>query len=241
MVSNLSKLLSATIIIVLIMLAATTGEVFSAGTYNIISNTNSASLIASGTTASDNSGITFGSVTINMAGVITPISKTDFIRIDNSVTPKNGWNVTVSAANFTATVTDYSSAVGGATLTVNIPANTILTVKPQAPTASGSVSLTGVSAQNTSGFAVASTAVKVLSAAASGCGAGCGFSGNNGYYMQQLNYTLTIPNYLPTTATITGAQADSKFIPANRTAGAKIGLFAGTYSSTITYAIGVGP
>jgi hypothetical protein len=242
MIYNLSKLLSATLIIVMIMLAATTGKVFSAGTYNIISNTNSASLNASGTNTSVTSGITFGTVTINMAGAITPISKTDFIRIDNTVTPKIGWNVKVSATNFTATVTDYSSAVGGATLTVNIPANTILTVTPQAPTASGNVPLTGMSAQNTSGIAVASTGVKVLSASASGCGgAGCGYDSNNGYYLQQLNYTLTIPNYLPGTATITGAQADSKFIPANRTAGAKIGLFAGTYSSTITYAIAAGP
>jgi hypothetical protein len=234
--SNISKLLSATLIIVMVMLAAATAEVYSAGTYSIISNTNSASLTTSGTTASVTSGIAFGSVTINMAGSIAPISMTDFIRIDNTVTPKNGCNVKVSATNFTATVTDYSSAVGGATLTVNIPANNILTVTPQAPTASGTAVLTGMSAQNTSGIAVTTTGVKVLSASI-----GYGYSGAGGYYKQQLNYTLTLPNYLPGTATITGAKTDSKFIPANRTAGAKIGLFAGTYSSTIIYFIAAGP
>jgi hypothetical protein len=234
--SNISKLLSSTLIIVLILLAAATREVYSAGTYSIISNTNTALLTSSGTTASVTSGIAFGSVTINMAGAITPVSKTDFIRIDNTVTPKIGWNVKVSATNFTATVTDYSSAVGGATLTVNIPANNILKVTPKAPTASGAVSLTGMTAQNTSGIAVTSTGVKVLNATA-----GNGYDSSNGYYKQQLDYTLTFPNYLPGTATITGANADSKFIPANRTAGAKIGLFAGTYSSTITYTITAGP
>jgi hypothetical protein len=238
MISKLNKLLFAALLVVMIMLAATTAEVYSAGTYSIISNTNTALLTSSGTTTSVTSGIAFGTVTINMAGTITPISRTDYIRIDSTVTNKNsvGWNVTVSATNFTATVADFSSAVGGATLTVNIPADTLLTIKPLAPTASGTAVLTGVTAQNTSGFAVSSASVKVLSASI-----GNGYSGSGGYYKQQLNYTLTLPNYLPGTTTITGAKADSKFIPANRKAGAKIGLFAGTYSSTIIYSIAAGP
>jgi hypothetical protein len=239
--SKLIKLLSVSILFVILIWAATIADVYAAGTYRIISNTNSASLTASGTTSSVNSGIAFGAVTINMSGTIAPISKTDYIRIDDTVTPKIGWNIKVSASNFTATVTDYSSAIGGATLIVNIPANSILTVKPQAPTAGGSVSLTGVTAQNTSGIAVTSTGVKILSAASSGCSGGCGYDGSSGYYKQQLDYTLTLPNYLPAAATITNAQADSKFVTANRTAGAKIGLFAGTYSSTITYTIAAGP
>jgi hypothetical protein len=241
MISNLSKLLSATLFIVMIMLAATIGEVYSAGTYSKINNTDTASFTTYGTTASVTSGIEFGSTTINMAGAITSISKTDFIRIDDMVMPNIDWNVKVSATNFTATVSDYSSAVGGATLTVNIPANAILTVTPQAPIVSGTAVLTGMTAQNTSGIAVTNTGVMVLNAAASGCRGSCDSEGSNGYYKQQFDYTLTFPNYLPDTATITGAQADSKFIPANRTAGAKIGLFAGTYSSTIAYTIAAGP
>jgi hypothetical protein len=199
-----------------------------AATFFINSNTNSTKL-TQGTGTSSTSGVGFGTATINMSASIGSMNSSDFIRIDNS--GNLGWNVLVSATPFTATILDLSSSVGGATVTVAIPSNTVLTVNPQSPTAL-SGSLTNVTAQNTGGIVVTSSGVKVIHATA---------SYGKGSYKQQLNYTLIMPNYLPTSTTISGAAADSKFVTANRTVGAKIGLFAGTYSSTITYSLITGP
>jgi hypothetical protein len=233
--SKISKILSAALLLVMIMLISNSVEV--QADLLVTSNPNSALLTSQGNTASNTSIMPFGSATINMAGSIAAISITDYIRVNNTTNTNTGWNIIVTASNFIATsVPDSSSAVGGATLSVTIPANTMLTVKPQTPTKSGTASLTGVTAQNTSGSAVTIGGVKVLSAATNR-----GNDGNNGYYLQQLNYTLTLPTYLPSTATISSAQADSKFTVANRTPGAKIGLFAATYSSNLIYSITAGP
>lgn len=241
--SKINLILSATLLIVMIMLTINTVNVQAARRIN--SDTNPVG-IAQGSTTTRASLMSFGSATINMAGAIAAISITDYIRIDNTTATTTGWKVNVYASDFIASlVPDSSSAVGGATLRVTIPANTMLTVTPQAPTASGTASLTGVTAQNTSGIAVTSSpGVPVISAAicaSPGCGNDGGNAASPNYYLQQLNYTLTLPTYLPSTATISLAQADSEFTAANRTPGAKIGLFAATYSSTLTYSMTVGP
>lgn len=245
--SKICLILSTTLLVVMIMLTVFTVEVQAVRRIN--SNTNPAGITQGGRDNTNTTILSTGSATINMAGAIAAISFTDYIRIDNTTTTTTGWKVNVYASDFTATsVSDSSSAVAGATLSVAIPANTMLIVTPQAPTASGTASLTGVTAQNTSGIAVTnSPGVQVISAEdAPFCsGGGCGNDGGNAnspnYYLQQLNYTLTLPTYLPNTATISLAQADSQFTVANRTPGAKIGLFAATYGSTITYSMTTGP
>lgn len=46
-----------------------------------------------------------------------------------------------------------------------------------------------------------------------------------GVYKQQLDYTLTMPNFLPATSVITATDSTSEFLSGNRDGSAKIGLF----------------
>jgi hypothetical protein len=201
------------------------------GTNFFLTSTTSANLNTAGTTQASNNGIVFGTVTIDMASTIPAINSSDYIRVDDNRGKNAGWNVSVSALDFTANgIIDQSVASG--TINVSIPASTILTLSPQSPTSPYSSELANVTAQNTGNTAVTSGGIKVLNAA-KGYG--------QGVYTQQLNYTLTMPNYLPSSSVITATDSTSKFLTTNRTTGAKIGLFEGTYTSTISYSITTGP
>jgi hypothetical protein len=196
------------------------------------SDTTSATLDSTaGMLQAKSSGIVFGTVTINMASTIAAITSSDYIRVDDNRGNNSGWNVTVSATDFTATAIPDLSATG--TLTVTIPSSSILTLSSQNPSALFSTESANVIAQSTSNTTVTSgSGIKVLNAA-KGYG--------QGVYKQKLDYTLTMPNYLPAASVITATDAASQFIAPNRTVGAQIGLFSGTYTSTISYSITTGP
>jgi hypothetical protein len=201
---------------------------------NFFLNSNTTSTVldsTAGTLQANSSGILFGTVTINMASTIAAITSSDYIRVDDNRGNNAGWNVTVSASDFTATSIPDLSATGS--LTVAIPASSILKLSSQTPSALFTTDLANVIAQSTSSTAVTSgSGIKVLKAAA-------GYG--QGVYKQQLDYTLTMPNYLPGATVITATDGASKFISANRTPSAQIGLFAGIYNSTISYSISTGP
>lgn len=199
------------------------------------SDTVSANLDAAGsvgTAQAFNHDIAFGTVTINMASTIAALTSSDFLRVDDNRGINGGWNVSVAATDFTATgITDQSVAAG--TVDVTIPANTILTITPVSPTALFSTELANVTAPVIVATPVTSGAgIKVMTAL-KGYG--------QGVYKQQLDYTLTMPNYLPATSVITATDLSSEFLSGNRDGSAKIGLFAGTYSSTISYSMTTGP
>jgi hypothetical protein len=198
------------------------------------SDTVSANLDAAvniGTVQTLNHDIAFGTVTINMASTIAAITSADYLRVDDNRGQNAGWNVSVSASPFTATaITDLSVTSG--TITVAIPASTILTITPVAPTALFATELSNVAAPVIVATPVASGAGTKIMVAQKGYG--------QGVYKQALTYTLTMPNYLPSSTVITATDSTSKFLPANRPSG-QIGLFAATYSSTISYSLTTGP
>jgi hypothetical protein len=200
------------------------------------SDTVSANLDAAGsvgTVQALNHDIVFGSVTINMASTIAAINSADYLRVDDNRGQNAGWNVSVSATDFTATaVPDLSVTSAGKTINVAIPASTILTITPVAPAALFSTELSNVAAPVTVATPVASGAGTKIMVAQKGYG--------QGVYKQALNYTLTMPNYLPAATVITATDSTSKFLPANRPSG-QIGLFAATYTSTISYSLTTGP
>lgn len=199
------------------------------------SDTVSANLDAAGsvgTAQAFNHDIAFGTVTINMASTIAAITSSDFLRVDDNRGINAGWNVSVAATDFTATgITDQSVAAG--TIDVAIPASTILTITPVAPTALFSTELANVTAPVIVATPVTSGAGTKVMTAQKGYG--------QGVYKQELGYTLTMPNYLPAASVITATDPTSEFLAGNRDGAAKIGLFAGTYSSTISYSMTTGP
>lgn len=179
-----------------------------------------------GSTSDGNSNLDFGSADIFMADTIPPVNKTDNIRVDDNTGTAQGWNVTVSATDLTATVSDKTTTTAGATLAVNIPSDEVLLVAPEAATAINNSDLTNVSAKNTTGMPISSSAVPILTADPT-YGAGA--------YLQALPYTLTIPNYLPSDATVTPSDTENSQFKNPRVNGSKLPLLAGTYSTTLTY------
>jgi hypothetical protein len=200
------------------------------------SDTVSANLDASvnvGTVQTLNHDIAFGTVTINMASTIAAVNSLDFLRVDDNRGQNAGWSVSVSATDFTATgIPDLTVVSAGKTVDVAIPASSILTITPVAPAALFASELSNVTAPVIVATPVASGAGTKVMVAAKGYG--------QGVYKQALNYTLTMPNYLPAATVIKATDGTSKFLSANRSSG-QIGLFAATYSSTISYSLTTGP
>jgi hypothetical protein len=233
---KLSKALITSIVAATLLFSSTT--VFAASPFTVnggglLLNTNSDASTLSGLTSDTignsvdgNSILDFGSANIFMANTIPPVDKTDNIRIDDNTGTAQGWNVTVSATDLTATVVDKTTATAGATLSVNIPSDEVLQVNPADATAINNSDLTNVSAQNTAGIPVSASAVPVLSAEPT-YGAGA--------YLQALPYTLTIPNYLPSDATVTPTDTANSQFKNPRADGSNLPLLAGTYSTTLTY------
>jgi hypothetical protein len=198
------------------------------------SDTVSANLDAAGSISNVqtlNRDLTFSGVSIDMANTIAAATSTDYLRVDDNRGTSAGWHVNVSASNFTATVTDESVA---GTVSVSIPASEILTVTPIAPTALFTSEAASVAATVTVATPVTSGSGVQILGAAKGYG--------QGVYKQQLNYSITMPNYFSPTTVITATNSASEYLSGNRNvSGAKIGIFAGTYSSTIAYSITTGP
>ncbi|MCX7921515.1 MAG: WxL domain-containing protein [Clostridia bacterium] len=226
------------VISILLFSTLTYGSDLTVNGGNLVLNSDTSSATLSGltsgtvgTASSDTSNMGFGTITIYMASAITPLSSTDNIRIDDNRGTSVGWNIVVSATDLTATLADQTSTEPGAQVTITFPMDEVLTVTPNDLTAINSSDLTNVAKQSVGSAVTGGAGVKIASAS-NGYGAGA--------YLQQLDYSLTITNYLPNTVTVTPTDAaGSKF--ANRDPGSKMPLLAGTYSSTVTYALSTGP
>jgi hypothetical protein len=173
------------------------------------------------------SGINFNSLgTIDVSKNLVPVTALDHVFIADNSGTNAGWSVKVSATALTTTVHD-STAAATDTVTITIPADQVLTAaagnptpwfnsKPQAHGPSGS-------------FSVGSTAATIMYAN-KGAGAGA--------YVTDVSYTLSLPKYLPAGSTVTASLNSSVF---NSAVVTDLGLFAGSYSTTITYSLSVAP
>jgi hypothetical protein len=195
------------------------------GTLLVSSSTDATTFTTANPPSVLTSGINFNSLgTIDVSKNLLPVTALDHVFIADNTGKNAGWSVKLSATPLTATVTD-STADGNVTIT--IPADKVLTAaasnltplfnsKPQAQVPSGS-------------FSVGSTATNIMFAN-KGAGAGA--------YLADVNYTLSLPNYLPVGSTVTATSNSSAFKNSTVT---DLGLFAGSYSTTITYSLSVAP
>jgi len=198
------------------------------GSLNIASNTVKGNL-AEGSALTSASGINFGSGTIDMDGANIEQTFDDYLRVDDNTGTNAGWNVKVSATDFVAeNIDDPTTAVG--TLTVTIPVSEVLKVN-----ASNFEAVVGSITEDTA----AVTADQFLShdsltvmSAAQGSGAGV--------YKSKLAYTLTLPKFLSNTTTIKPSE-DNIDSPINDKDKDSLGLFHGTYETTITYSVAQEP
>jgi hypothetical protein len=148
----------------------------------------------------------------------------DYVFVADNRGTNAGFSANVSATPLTASVADLT-ATGN--VKVSIPANEVLKVTANNPAAlNNSKSLPQATALASP---VGSIPVTIMTAN-KGRGAGA--------YLSQLNYTLTLPNYLPSSSTLTPDSDKSAFKNANVS---EVGLFAGTYSTTITYSLSAAP
>jgi hypothetical protein len=163
--------------------------------------------------------------TIDASTSLTSKTALDYLFVADNTGKNAGFVAKVSATPLTTTVPDATAT--GKNVTVAIPADSVLTVtavsyKPmykskdlaQVPIGTHSVGAGGVD----------------VLFANKGKGAGAFLTG--------LNYTLTLPNYLPAGSIVT-SETGSAF--KNVTDVTNLGLFAGSYSTTITYSITVAP
>ncbi|SEC04821.1 WxL domain-containing protein [Paenibacillus sp. GP183] len=173
------------------------------------------------------SGISFNGLgTIDVSTKLASKSALDYLFVADNRGKNAGFVAKVSASPLTTTVPD--STAPGKTVTVNIPADSVLTVtavsyKPKFTTKSDLAQVP------TGTLSVGAAGIDILFAN-KGKGAGAFVAG--------LNYTLTLPNYLPTGSIVTAAP-ESAF--KNVTDVTNLGLFAGSYDTTITYSITSAP
>lgn len=197
------------------------------GNYTIASSTDKGSLSEGNAASGIASGINFtnlGTIDVGKDVFLSPGTAMDYVRVDDNTGKNAGWSALVSATPLTAVVPD-STASGN--VTVVIPIENVLSAAASSPTP-----LFGAKAQAkvTSGtFSIGASAVNFFYAVKSqGAGA----------YTADLTYTMALPNYLPEGSTVTPDSASSSFKDADVT---ELGLFAGTYNTTITYSIGLAP
>lgn len=208
------------------------------GNYTIASNTNKGSL-SEGTKASGvASGINFtglGTIDVGRDSFIPAATALDYVRVDDNTGKNAGWNAIVSASNLTATVVD-STATGN--VTVSIPADRVLTVSASNPTPLFGAHAHAKFLPGPTSLGSGTSAVTFFYADK---------SQGSGAYTADLAYTLTLPNYLPTGTTVIPTSDQSAFKNVNvpdqngKTRETELGLFAGTYTTTINYAITQAP
>lgn len=196
-------------------------------------NSDAADTVAEGTNvSSQGSGIAFGTTgNISAVNGIPAVNATEYVRLTDNRGTNAGWRAKVSATDLTATDLDDKSSASNLTdtVTVTIPINSILTAATSSLTGLNGSNITGVTVASSS-TAVTNSGVDVMNAAA---------ASGAGDYRAAVGYILSLPKYLPTGSTVTpSALIDSSFDTATVT---NLGLFAGTYSTTVTYAISAAP
>ncbi|HEY0828444.1 MAG TPA: WxL domain-containing protein [Bacilli bacterium] len=218
----------------LVVLGANVGV--SGGELKFDSNTDPLELEEGDEVATSNSGIfPAAESTIDVSTAIPALTAVDYIRLDDDRGTHAGWSVKVSASNLTsAALTDPTSTTSG-TVVITIPvASVFAVVTNNLNRLSGS--LKGVSVPSGSA-AITTGGVNVMNAV-SGRGSGA--------YKANVNYTLTLPNYLPPGSTVVPSAPSTssldEFAAEDIGAGVEdLGLFAGSYSTTVTYAISQAP
>jgi hypothetical protein len=207
-----------------VALAATSGVV-TGGNLIIASSTDTGDFSTGNPTTGVVSRISFSDLgTIDASTSLASKSALDYLFVADNRGRNEGFAAKVSATSLKSTVPDATAT--GKNVTVDIPAELVLTVtavnyRPwfsskslaQVPSGEQKVSATGVD----------------VLFANKGKGAGA--------FVADLNYTLTLPNYLPAGSIVT-AEPGSAF---QNVVVTNLGLFAGTYSTTITYSMTAAP
>jgi hypothetical protein len=203
---------------------ATSAEV-KPGTQIIASSTDKGVFSTANPPVGVSSGISFSDLgTIDVTKRVPSGTAIDYVFVADNRGTNVGFTANVSATPLTASVNDLTAT---GKVNISIPANEVLKVTASNLTAMfGSTSLPQATSLT---LPVSSTPVTFMTAI-KGRGAGA--------YLAQLNYTLTLPNFLPSTSTVTPDSDSSAFKNAKVT---ELGLFAGTYSTTITYSLSSAP
>lgn len=131
-----------------------------------------------------------------------------------------GWRVSVAATNLTATVSDPSAA--SQTLSLSIPASGVLTAAVSALSSVYGQDTTGIT-QTTAATAVTDSGIQLLSA-----GTGYGM----GHYSSTVGFIFTMPKTIDISYITASDQVNSRFKSGSTVSP---GIFAGTYTSTVTY------
>jgi hypothetical protein len=175
------------------------------------------------------SGINFDTLgTIDVTKTLSSGMATDYLLVADNRGTNAGFVAKVSASSLTATVPDSTSA--GNFVNISIPADRVLTVSAGSLTplfGSKPLAQAHVGTQS-----VGSSAVNLLSVN-KGVGTGA--------FLTTLNYTLTLPNYLPAGSLVSATSPSSAFKNVTDTNVTNLGLFAGTYNTTVTYSITTAP
>jgi hypothetical protein len=181
-------------------------------------------------TGSTTSGINFGTKPIDVKAAIPSFTATDYVAVSDYRGRNSGWSFKVSATNLTAAVLDDTTAASTTdTVAISIPISSILKFSGSELTPYYFSKTTGLSL-TTAQTAVANAGVTIL-AAPRGRGAGA--------YTAKTSYTLDLPNYLPVGSTVVPQDtANSAFTNDTVT---ELGLFEGSYSTTITYTSAAAP
>jgi hypothetical protein len=172
------------------------------------------------------SGLTFNNLgTIDVTKTLSSGTATDYLFVADSRGTNAGFVAKVSATALTAKVPD-STANGD--VIISIPADQVLKVSAGNPTP---LFESKPLAQAHFGTQLVGSAGVNLLSANKGGGAGA--------FLTTLIYTLTLPNYLPAGSSVSATSNDSAF--KNVTNVTNLGLFAGTYNTTVTYSITTAP
>ncbi|HZG85141.1 WxL domain-containing protein [Paenibacillus sp.] len=191
------------------------------------------------TTIQSTSQMSLGSYLIDMGSAVPAITANDYVRVDDNTGQGAGWKVTVSASDLRATVNDPS--LNGATFKVNLPVdstnpdpihntNTPILQVVQDGT------LTGVNSSDTTNVSaysgqVTTSGVRIMDA---------DVMFGQGAYTQRFRYTLKLPQYI-SIAQLSDIAAGSQYEATNSNRPAQVGLFEGSYSTTVTYTVATGP
>ncbi len=174
-------------------------------------------------TIAENPGFIFGTVTVDVSSVIPTKTAFEYVRADdNTGKNKGGWQVKVMATPLTATVNDETTAADDS-VNISIPIDTVMQVEASGLTRIHGPSLKAGDITLSSGPLSEQGLTFMKSAKGKGQGA----------YYCKLDYTLSMPSYLPASATVTpDYPADSALDDVPVT---DLSLFEGTYRTTITY------
>jgi hypothetical protein len=202
------------------------------GDLNFASSTDKNALTEGSDVTSAASGIQFGESSVIDVGkeiAIPAINASDYIRVDDNRGKNAGWRIQVSATDLSMTVDDPTVDGTVDTITVTLPIGSVLTAGASNLTALGNSKTNGVTLDPVSTL---STAGISLLSAEKGKGAGA--------YTADVSYTLSLPNFLPSGTTI-AAVSTSPLADYTDAEIQDLGMFAGTFATTINYQISQAP